>query len=354
VAHASALDRVVHLRGHRIVRGCDGDDGSGDADGDDDGEGDSDGDSDTDGDTSGTSAGTSPGQPQPLTKDDVRKQLRDHARQQIEHDEDAQDDLASILDALDYGRGGDPAEGADPQGRFIEASDRARALHRDIGDALLDLKDDSEPGWLKRTDSGRLNVRRLLGGSDADELFDRYEPGMMDASELELVLLLDVSSSMNGKLTALGEATWAIRQAVDDLEGRCTVFTYDSGPHRVLADASARPDGRMFVPQALGGTAPLTALTEAFRLIAGSDAKNRLVVILTDGSWTGTTQSETVIRAMNEHGVTTVCALLGAGGMFGHETSDLHGCSFGGPIDDPLELARMFRRIASDRIRSNW
>jgi uncharacterized protein with von Willebrand factor type A (vWA) domain len=224
-------------------------------------------------------------------------------------------------------------------------------LWHDVSDALLDLKDESEPGWLKRTDSGRLNVRRLLNpNADADELFDRYEPGMMDASEMEAIVLVDVSSSMNGSTHALAEALWAIRRSVDDLEGRCTVFTYNSGPYGVIDD---RPDGRMFVPHASGGTVPESALVEAFRLIAGSQERNRLVVILTDGAWSGW-RNDDIIRAMNEHGVITVCALLGVNPEFVEQYGGFHGATFGAIVNDPTELAPLFRRVAADRIRSNW
>lgn len=333
--------------GDDTAQGDDTDEGKGDSD--------SDSDSDKQGEQSSDSnaAGSEPGKPQPLTKQDVRKQLRAHAAKQIEQNESADDELSSVLDALDSGRGGDEASGADAVGQYQDATDAAHTLHHDVGDALMDLKDESEPGWLKRTDGGRLNVRRMLApDTDADEMFDRYEPGMMDASEMEVVLLLDVSGSMAGSLVQLAEATWAIRHAVDDLEGRCTVFTYDSGPHRVLADANERPDGRMFVPQALGGTEPSSALTEAFRLIAGSQATNRLVIILTDGGWYGGS-ADRVIAAMNAHHVTTVCALLGLS-EYVRENADFHGCTFGAVIDEPAELARLFRRVAADRIRSNW
>ena len=40
----------------------------------------------------------------------------------------------------------------------------------------------------------------------------------MEAASLEVVLLLDVSGSMNGHTKPLAEATWAIRQAADDID----------------------------------------------------------------------------------------------------------------------------------------
>ncbi|HET6899928.1 MAG TPA: vWA domain-containing protein, partial [Vicinamibacteria bacterium] len=257
-------------------------------------------------------------------------------------DQDTARDLAAVLEALASGPAGDGVVGQDPLGRNQPATDVARRLRFEVSDALMDLKDAVEPGWLKRVDSGRLNVRRLAGGAcDPDALFDRYEPGHLDATELELVLLLDVSGSMSSQVLALGEATWAIRHAVDDLEGTATVITWSTGPHRVLAEPGNRPDDRMFVPDDDGGTDPSSALAEAYRLLAGSTARNRLVVILTDGQWHLGRHAQ-LIPALNHAGVTTVCATLGAWGG-----NDFHGCTHGRRIDAPADLARLFRDVAA-------
>lgn len=328
----------------------------GDADGDDDaddvsGNGNDDGQSSDDGGTSGTNAGNSASS-KPLDQGDTREALKDAAKDQIDSDEDAKSDLDSIVDAVDHGRPDEEVTGDEARGRYDEASDAARRLHREVSDALLDLKDESEPGWNKRVDSGRLNVRRaLLGNTDADELFDRYEPGMMDATELEVVLCVDVSYSMRPVERPLGEAVWAIRQAVDDLEGSLTVLCYESGPHTVLASPDERPDGRMFVPQAGGGTEPKSAIREAYRLLSGAVAKNRLFIILTDGDWYGNGGNDSTIKALGDEGVTTVCALLGNEIA---KPDDHHGCQHGAVIAQPSELALLFRKVAIDNMHAQW
>jgi hypothetical protein len=155
---------------------------------------------------------------------------------------------------------------------------------------------------------------------------------------------------MHQNTLALAEATYAIRHAVDDLEGVITVITWDSGPHRILAAPGVRPDGRMFVPAATGGTQPKTAIREAYRLLAAADAKNRLFIIMTDGDWFTDQDNDETIAALGEAGVTTVCALLGSD--FSGSTGNFHGCQYGTVIDDPTELALLFRKIAAERIGS--
>jgi len=315
-----------------------GDDGDADADG----EGNAD-----DSQQPGAGAGTNPAKSPGTTQEQIREGLADAADAQISADAEAKSDLDSILDALENGRPGERPEGSDRVGRYEPASDSAKRLHREVADALLDLKDEAEAGWVKRTDSGRLNARRLaMPNVDPDALFDRYEPGQMDAADMELVLLVDVSSSMARFMERLAEATWAIRTAADELEATTTVIAYDSGPHRIIASPDERPDGRMFVHDAMGGTTPLSALTEAYQVLAGSQLTHRLMVVLTDGDWAGQNNDD-VIAAMNDAGITTVCALLGTS----LDEGNIHRCQYGARITNPAELAILFRRVATERIR---
>ena len=283
-----------------------------------------------------------------------REQLSDAAADQIHDDASASDELDGILDAVENGRGVDDADGPDTPGKFLPASDAARRLHREVAEALVDFKEASEPGWVKRTDSGRLNVRRLTDPYvDADELFDRYEPGALDASQLEAVLLLDVSGSMSGQTQKLGEAAWAIRMAVDDVEGRITVLTYDD-QHYVLARPGERPDDRMVTPDVMGGTNPESALSEAWLVIANSEARNRLVVIMTDGSWAGNIRNEQLIEAMRNAGVATVMAFLPP--KYGGATDPvpMHGCEFGGRIESLDDLPRLFQHVALAQMNAQF
>lgn len=340
--------------------------GSSDADADDDGADPDDAASDGDADDESTPSQGGQGAGNGAAASDtpsLKDALADAAQRQIAADAQASDDLSSVLDALQHGRPGDRAQGDEPTGSLVTATDSARRLRYEVADALLDLKDDAEPGWVRRTDSGRLNVRRLIDPTtDADEMFDRYDAGQMDATEMDVVLLLDVSSSMARYVRTLGEVTWAIRRAVDDLDGRMTVITWDSGPHRIIAAAGDRPDDRMFIPNASGGTDPTTALRETYSVLAGSDSRNRMCVILTDGEWY-TPAPEKIVDVLNADGITTVLAHLGGlgttlvqlpDGTFDRVERDLdtHHCRYARQIVDLTDLARIFRDVAAERIGS--
>jgi uncharacterized sporulation protein YeaH/YhbH (DUF444 family) len=343
-----------------------GDDGDGDDDLDGDGDGDggdTDDDADGDGGTSGKGDSDKPdkddsdshgtgagkdGTPPTFDNKRAKQELKEDARKDLMRDPAAKADLDDILNALDYGRtGGNGIEGDPPEGAYQDATDAAHRLHYEVADALRDIKDESEPGWVRHVSHGRLNIRRLLNPRlDPDTLFDRYDPGQMDATELELVVILDVSGSMRPHMQRLGEATWAIHQSVDDIEGRATILTFCSGEHRVLAMPGQRPDSRMFVPKQWGGTEPESALRAAFNQLAESRARNRMVVILTDGEWYGG-NGDRVVAAMREVGITTVLAYMPeSGSILPGSTPQTHGVEFFEVISQPSDLALLFRNVA--------
>jgi hypothetical protein len=312
---------------------------------------------------SGTGAGKGGQPPSKPTFDPraAKQKLREQAQDGILHDEASKADMDSIMDALGAGRGGEEPEGDRAEGGYKSATDAARQLHYEVGDALLDLKDEAEPGWVKGVSNGRLNIRRLLNPNiDVDTLFDRYDPGQLDATDMELVLLLDVSGSMSQQCFSLGEATWAIRQACDDIEARVTVLTFSSGRFRLFASPTERVDERMFVPTPWGGTDPDSALSEAFHILAESTSTNRMLVILTDGDWYGE-GGDKLIANLRQAGVITVLAayvvdyvrqareqVIQSGRAW---QPDTHGIEFYKEIDAPSDLALLFRDVAVEKMR---
>jgi hypothetical protein len=310
---------------------ADGDGGKGEGEGSDDAE-------------AAKGAGTEEGKAQPGTTESIQEA----AAAAIERD--AAEDLQRVQDAVDSPSGApDSSTAARHPGEWEEVSDTARQLEVGVSHALLDLKDECEAGWLKRTDSGRLNTRRWScdATADYDTMFDRFDPGALDAADMEVVLLVDTSGSMDHEVRDLAEAVWAIRHAVDRMEGTLHAFAFDGGV-RVLHTSDERPDGRMFVPHAGGGTDPSDALMEAYRLLANSPARNRICLTLTDGQWGGSRFRPT-LTALNEAGVVTALAVLGPWQLdefaYGQQVTQT--------IRHPGELAAMFKEIAARLIEAN-
>lgn len=336
----------------------DGEDADGDADGDADddgdgsGKGDADSEADTDGDDDDPDDGVSdegdgkpgdgvsePGQEPPRSMDEAMKDAIDEALK----DDETADDLDRVMDQVDHGAtsGGDLPR---KTGGWGEVTDKARSLAREVSDVLAAIKDDNEAAWVRRTDSGRFNVGRWATDPDwdADNIFDEFQPGAMDASSLDCVLLLDVSGSMSSQNLRLAEATWAIRHAIDRVEGTCTVlgFGWDAS---IIFDAWQRPDGRIFVPTLEGSTDPVGAVREAHRLVAGSTAANRIVLMLTDGSFYNTRPVTAALAACRDEGALT--AIIGLGSKT-DVVPGFCGADVTASISDSGELVPIFRDIA--------
>lgn len=294
-----------------------------------------------DGDGAGAGAGDGAAGDAPAAPPTMADRMKAQAAEEIRDDSE----LEAVMDAVAHGRPrASDIGGRRRSGRWSDVPDRARMLHRDVADALTDLRDESEPGWIRRTDAGRLNVRRMALGGRADEMFDRYDPGALDTTELDCMLLVDVSGSMQGDTRALAESIWAIRHAADDIDASLSVVGFSSGDAQLIASPGDRPDdGRMWEPIAGGGTEPTAALVMALDVLTAATSRTRMAVILTDGEWYNAPSAEAIISALNDSGIVTVLAHYGFDD--GREING-HGCAHAARITDMGDLARMFRDVA--------
>jgi hypothetical protein len=214
-----------------------------------------------------------------------------------------------------------------------------------VSAVLSDIKDDNEAAWIRRTDTGRFSVDRWATDPDwdADNVFDSFDPGQMDASSLDCVLVLDVSGSMSKQIRTLAEATWAIRTAIDRIEGKCTVLGFGDGG-TMIHEAHQRPDGRIFVPHLESSTNPTPACREAYRLVAGSTAANRIIIVLTDGDWWDGAGADAALRAAQSEGAIT--CVVGLGAQARHVAPGFCGADVVARISESTELVPVFRTVA--------
>ena len=336
--------------------GDDGDEGDGDESGDEPGEGgdaEGDGSDESDegdedgGDFDGRSDEGAEGDPGDGVSGPGERSMTealDDAIDEALHEDDTKDDLDRVVDQLDHGA---PGKGDLPKsvGRWEDVDSATRLLARDVSQILADIKDENEASWVRRTDSGRFSVDRWLTEDwSPDDVFDRFDAGQMDASSLDAVLVLDVSSSMHRQAQRLAQATWAIRTAIDRVEGTCTVIGFGDQATMIF-DQGQRPDGRIFVPNLESSTVPAGACREAHRVVAGSDAANRIVIVLTDGDWWEAGKAGEALRACQSEGATV--AIIGLGSMAARFVKPgFCGADVTAVINDSAELVPIFRDIA--------
>lgn len=353
----------------------DGDDGDADADADDEGDDDGDGDDD-DGDGDGEPGGSEGGdEPDDSDDDDepgegdaadgeagghgtgipdgethtLKDALSDAVDEALADDATA-DDLDRVVEQVENGTPGRAVDLDRKFGTWEDVTPAARLMARDVADVLAEIKDQCEAAWERRTDSGRFSVQRWATdpGWDADSAFDLFDPGAMDASSLDCTLLIDVSGSIGGANRAIAEATWAIRTAVDRVEGQCTVVGFGDDASLMFAPGS-RPDGRLFIPHLEGSTNPTPACRVAHQMVTSSDAANRIVVVLTDGEWWNGEHAVEALRDCKAAGA--IVAVLGWGGWARQVVPGFAGADVAQRINTPDEMVAVFREVTVRSMR---
>lgn len=266
--------------------------------------------------------------------DEVQEQLSDDIRKQIKT-------IREIAQKQRFKRFFDntiaPVETVAPSSHF-------RALSNSIGSALAKLIADNDNQWDRNTDSGNLNVlaQKLSRGLHTD-IFDQWVDEGNDDVSAEVVVLLDLSSSMEGHPTdwakanrvvsenggdvyrALGtsvrlettlvkeasQAMWSLKHACQAHDIPCSVIGYSDSSY-ALFSAHDTVTNQAGVFGAYGNTVASGALNVAKSVFANSEAKYKLLVTITDGEIQDRTDAQTIVEELNKTGVQTV--LIGLAG----------------------------------------
>lgn len=207
------------------------------------------------------------------------------------------------------------------------------------------LRGDADPGWVPRQSSGRLNAQRVILGTDPDTAFDRWLASSHDASDIETVLLLDASGSMDSAMSEVCAAAWAVKRAIQAVGGRTTVYSYDDVAGLVYAASDRAQSTTMRAISARGGNDPLKALQAARALLVNSGAANRMLITLADGDWGWEEEAaHEVVDELRDAGVSTAIGLLGR-----YVSDDPHHHEHAVRISSPAALVTMARQLVRGR-----
>ena len=267
---------------------------------------------------------------------------------------------------------------------------------RRVSDLLRRVRLDTEAGWDQRQSQGRFNARAHMNAAHGDfDVFDQWNPGAEDTTDVELVILLDMSSSMtypavsnvdfyginseklvlNGysrnraaqqtvtnyknsdgehvdsRAHAAARSLWALRTGAHRVEGvDVTVigFTADRESKLLARSFDAPSRETIPVPASWGGTVPTYALRDARDLLLRSRKSLKVVVILTDGDWQRHESAETIIKGLQRRGV--IVALFGIGEEIVKKRGS-HGCSPAVDLDSPSDVAAATSALVSDLVK---
>jgi hypothetical protein len=194
----------------------------------------------------------------------------------------------------------------------VRVPDELYALAKGFGIELERLRADFDPAWLNGERSGKLNANRYLRGDDLDTVFDEWTEGRDDVTEIEAVILLDRSGSMDGQNADNAyKSMWAIKKALERVEARTTVSTFDTRTN-LLYGAEEKAGTTIRDSGADGGTNPENAILYAKKVLADSEKPIKILFMITDGSWQ-TDKGEKAIVDMKNAGVLTCQALITEG-----------------------------------------
>ena len=228
-----------------------------------------------------------------------------------------------------------------PSLKEVEVKPEVLEASRRFGRELERIRAASEPSWERGVSSGRLNVNRYATGADADSMFDRWDTGREDAVDIECVVLLDNSGSMEGSKANLAyNAMWAVKRALDKVDASTTVLTFN---HHVnlLYDSSEKATTRLRDGGCTGGTSPGGALEYATKVLAESERAIKLLLVITDGAWFDTEEAETKIRRLRRAGVLTNLTYISSwdNGL------NAHGCETAQWVSNPGDIIGIARGI---------
>jgi uncharacterized protein YegL len=312
---------------------------------------DSDSDADTSGDsdsndsgdsTGGDSAGDSAG--------DIVNTLIDNLLEDILNDADNVKELNDTLRQLGGATSLSTNKSKEPElNRHHSITPDADTFHASLafGRELERLRASFDPAWDKYQSQGRIDAHRYLRGDELDTVFDQWNEGREDATEIECVIALDISGSMSGKkATNAYRAMYAIKRALDRIDANCTVITFHDNTN-TLYRANDKAGAQIRDAGTGGGTVATDAITYATKLLAETEKPVRLFVAITDGDWSGDqTVNHEAIKRMNNAGVLTALAFIPEGdSAITLDNSNSHECEVRSVVRNPIDLIGLVRSI---------
>ena len=245
---------------------------------------------------------------------EAAEQLRDDLESDAAFQEDLRTTMGNVRQQMRSGgfRPNLPADSG-AGSTYYDAAGNPAVASQHTQRVIRELQDFVAPGWDRNMDSGRLNpdayLRRQPGSVD---FFDQWNPGREHDASCEIVVLIDMSGSMD-PMTEASQAMWVIKASSDRLRIPCTVIGFNDEGRYIYKRDQQTNRAKYRNLRAHGGTSPQTSLDEAIMLLTTSTAKTKLLFVITDGEWSEPKGATERVNILN--GVGVVTSYIGIGGM---------------------------------------
>jgi hypothetical protein len=277
----------------------------------------------------------------------IKKQI-ENAIKEIMESAQVKNDVKSIRNAVRDQSGITPKSG---RARFTlhQPSTDATFASKAFSRELERMQSERDSYWVQ-SDSGTVNVGRYMTADvhEMDNVFDEWTDAV-PSLDLECVLLIDRSESMDNLMQTTCESAWAIKRGLEAINGRCHVYAFNHSS-TIVATADEPASHQMPVVSPIGGTDPYEALIEAERILMASRRANKMMIVLSDGAWGGSNdaQHESVER-MNGFGVNTASVFLTPAGSQPMPQGAMdyykHRCLSLTVLENPRELLNVARAL---------
>jgi hypothetical protein len=264
-------------------------------------------------------------------------------------------DVSEILGAVEAEQqNGSGASAQSPDARDEPVTNDFQLVKGQVGKALAALRNDTAEVLERRQRSGRLDTRRFLDPHRQNHEVDLFQrPAKGEGLNTELVVLLDISVSMQRAVGDSAAALWALVSAAEAEGIISTVLTFNSGGEWSLwKGADDRWDTSVVrVPRVKGCTDPAEPLAWSVRHLSESRCDRRLLVTLTDGAWNGDEETYVALHAKAiSEGIHT--AVLSIGGYNIERFGNSHGAELVKSVDNVLGLPLVVQQWIDDIARS--
>lgn len=164
------------------------------------------------------------------------------------------------------------------------------------------LRQKYKPGWHTRRETGKLDPNQIgnikRGRTD---VFRRFQPGVNNALDVEVVLLLDQSGSMYQHTRESSQALWILHRSMKNIGAEITALGYsDYNNCKVLLQRGVQTPRHIRDYYSGGSTHVMPALSEAQRIFRVSHKALKLCVVVTDGMFSDSDQARKTLTSMTE------------------------------------------------------
>lgn len=190
------------------------------------------------------------------------------------------------------------------QSPFEERPPETEHIHaaRGVEKEFQRLKQKYKPGWHARQETGKVDPNQIgqirRGRTD---VFRRFQPGVNNVLNIEVVLLLDQSGSMFRYSREAGSALWVLHRSMKNIGAEITALGYsDMNACKVLFQRGVDVPRNIRDYYSGGSTHVMPALSEARRIFRVSNKALKLCVIVTDGMFSDGDRVGKTLSEMSE------------------------------------------------------